>query len=103
VNLRTAAMRWLEQEALFDEERYGLNRGRVFFEETRDAKIARIKALGITHFIDDLEETFLEKSFPGGVAQILYSPQPAHNGKRTWRAFGTWADIDGHLFSHERA
>ena len=102
VNLRAAAMRWLEQEALLDEKRYGLSRERVFFEETREAKIARIKALGVTHFIDDLEETFLEDSFPPGVVQILYSSQPTPNGKRTWRTFGTWADISGHLFGYDR-
>ena len=32
----------------------------------------RIRALGCTHFIDDLEEVFLEPSFPSDVHKILF-------------------------------
>jgi hypothetical protein len=103
VNLRAAAMEWLSKEQFLEEKRFGLSRERVFFEDTREAKIERIRSLGISHFVDDLEETFLEKTFPAEVAQILYAPQPVRDGKRTWRAFGTWAQIDEHLFGHERA
>jgi hypothetical protein len=91
VDLRAAAVDWMAQQRLFD----AVPRERVFFEETRKEKIGRIRALGITHFIDDLEETFLEESFPGSVEQILYTAQPSHNGR--WRSFATWRDIGQHL------
>ncbi len=95
VNLREAALRWLEAQGFMDFARFGVGHHRIFFENTREEKIARIRALGITHFIDDLEETFLEASFPADVAQILISSQPAGQGR--WRAFPAWPDIQQHL------
>lgn len=101
VNLRSAALDWMAQQHFFSSERFGVPRERVIFEETREQKIDRIQALGITHFIDDLEETFLEDSFPRDVVQILFSPQATHNGR--WRAFSTWNDIQQHLLETEVA
>jgi hypothetical protein len=43
----------------------------VYFEGTRTEKIARIVALGCTHFIDDLEEVFDDPAFPSGVERLL--------------------------------
>jgi hypothetical protein len=45
----------------------------VFFEPTRIKKIERIHKLGCTHFIDDLEEVFLESSFPKNIDKILFT------------------------------
>jgi hypothetical protein len=74
VNLREAALRWLVEQGFFEAARTGLDARRVFFESTREEKVARIAALGPSHFIDDLEETFLEPTFPAGVAKIHYVP-----------------------------
>jgi hypothetical protein len=98
VNLREAALHWLEAQGFMDSKRFGVGRDRIFFEGTREEKIARIRTLGVTHFVDDLEETFLEESFPAGVAKILISPQPTGQGR--WQAFPTWPDIQQHLL-HE--
>ena len=71
VNLREAATAWLERHGFFEDTQLGLCRTNVFFESTRAEKINRIGALRATHFVDDLEETFLEASFPLGVEKIL--------------------------------
>lgn len=97
VNLREAALRWLETEGFVDSARHGVGHGNIFFEGTREEKIARIRALGITHFVDDLEETFLEESFPAGVEQILFAPQGEDSGAGRWRAFPDWPAIHRHL------
>jgi hypothetical protein len=97
VNLREAALRWLEAQGFIDSPRFGVGRDHIFFESTREEKIARIRSLGITHFIDDLEETFLEDSFPVEVARILFSSQPEHNGRGRWQAFASWPEIQRHL------
>src|ERR1043166_1120933 len=73
VKLRDAALGWLEAEGFLDSAAFGIGSERVFFEDTRPAKIERIRMLGLTHFIDDLEETFLERSFPDAVAKVLLS------------------------------
>jgi hypothetical protein len=95
VNLRSAALEWMGQEGFFSSERFGIPREQVMFEETRERKIERIRGLGITHFIDDLEETFLEESFPREVSQILYSSRATHDGR--WRVFSTWKAIQQDL------
>ena len=97
VNLRAAALRWLEAQGFVDSARFGVGRERIFFEATRDEKIGRIRTLGVTHFVDDLEETFLEASFPAGVEKILFSPQPSAGKECGWRAFPAWPTIQQYL------
>ncbi len=77
VNLREAALGWMESKGFFDPDGYGIARGNVYFEDTRDAKIARIRSLEVTHFIDDLNEVLSDPAFPADVTRILYSPQRA--------------------------
>jgi phosphoserine phosphatase len=76
-NLRTAAIAWMAAHRFFDRDGLGLGRDAVFFESTRADKIGRIRAVGCSHFIDDLEEVFLEASFPREVQKILYAPDAA--------------------------
>lgn len=99
VNLREAARRWLEAQGFVDSAECGVGRERIFFEGTREEKVARIRALGVTHFVDDLEETFLEETFPAAVEQILFDPQEAHTGEGRWRAFRAWPEIQKALLS----
>ena len=76
VDLQKAAVRWLEENNFLDERETGISQSRVYFEDTRNEKLQRIRDLGCTHFIDDLVETFLDPSFPTGVTKILYSTNP---------------------------
>jgi phosphoserine phosphatase len=73
-NLRSAALDWMTTRRFFERDGLDLSRDSVYFESTRAEKIARIEAIGCSHFIDDLEEVFLEGSFPKGVQKILYAP-----------------------------
>ena len=74
IDLRRAALDWMTQKDFFELKGLGFSADQVFFESTRQDKVGRVKQLGCTHFIDDLEETFLEESFPRGVNRMLYSP-----------------------------
>ena len=80
VNLRRAALNWLEAQGFFDEPVTGLTDQNVFFEATREEKVAKIDSLGLSLFVDDLEETFREPGFPTGVTKIHYLP---HGGVST--------------------
>ena len=97
VDLRTAALGWLERKGFIGSADFGIGRERVLFGETREEKIARIRDLGITHFIDDLEETFLEGSFPPGIARLLYAPGRPQAVSEHWHSFPTWSEIERHL------
>ena len=64
---------------------FAIPKENVFFEATRTEKIARIKALDCTHFIDDLEEIFLDPEFPETTRQFLLGPNTplaSHHGSR---------------------
>jgi hypothetical protein len=98
-NLRTAAFEWMTAHRFFDAGGLALGRGDVYFEGTREAKIARIASLGCTHFVDDLEEVFREPSFPAGVERLLYAPDaaaPAVSGDV--RVMPSWTAIGDYLF-----
>jgi hypothetical protein len=97
VDLRAAALGWLERKGFIGASDFGIGRERVFFGETRAEKIARIRELGITHFVDDLEETFLESSFPAAVARILFDPERPPSVTQRWHSFPTWSEIERHL------
>jgi hypothetical protein len=73
VNLRQAALGWMEKQSFFRKEGHGLATVDVFFESTRAEKLARIAALNCTHFIDDLEEVLDDPGFPQGVKRVLFA------------------------------
>ncbi|MGQ0665458.1 MAG: hypothetical protein ACT4O4_00330 [Nitrospiraceae bacterium] len=97
VDLRAAATAWLEQHGFFDPGGPGLPRPGVFFESTREEKIARIKALRATHFIDDLEETFREDAFPHTVQKILFTAHGRPDDLSGAVSFPTWGKIHEYL------
>lgn len=96
VNFHTAALAWLEQEGFFASGGIGVARTDVHFAPSRAEKIARIRQLAITHFIDDLEETFSEAEFPGHVEKILYSTNPSAHAQGVTR-LASWARIREYL------
>ena len=92
VNLRIAALNWMKENGL------GLSLDNVYFESTRQEKIERVKKLKCTHFIDDLDETFAEFSFPSGVEKILYDPQAHRSYLPDIRIARTWKEISDYIF-----
>ena len=74
VNLRDAALRWLALNGIIGSEGSPLLKSEIFFESTRREKLARICALGCTHFIDDLKDVLADPLFPEWTERILFSP-----------------------------
>lgn len=95
-DFRAAALRWMERQGFFS--RLGLSRGDVHFENTRAAKVARIKALGCTRFVDDLEETFAEPGFPAGVERLLFAPRGAEPADGI-KVFRSWSKLRAHILA----
>jgi hypothetical protein len=95
-NLRQAAVAWMQARGLF--ALGALDPEAVFFGATRAEKIAQIRSLGCTHFVDDLEETFLEDGFPAAVEKILYAPYPPAQVPPGVRVAQSWREIGGYLF-----
>jgi hypothetical protein len=98
-NLRRASINWMDSQGFFNPLRLGLSPRQVFFESTRETKIARIKTLGCTHFVDDMVEVLLHADFPHDVTRILYSPEGySVDGLRT---VTSWREITELLFTLE--
>jgi hypothetical protein len=98
VDLRLAAINWMQCKGFFDEAGFGLAPGQVFFEATRRAKVQRIRELGCTHFIDDLEEVFAEPDFPSEVRAILFDPSGSIAPQRgNCMPLGAWGEITEYL------
>jgi hypothetical protein len=97
-NLRIAALDWMAAHGFFERHGLALSRGGVYFESTRADKIARIKNVGCSHFIDDLEEVFLEPSFPSDVQKILYAPHGATVSADGATVMPSWRALSDYFF-----
>jgi hypothetical protein len=97
-NLRQAAREWMAANRFFERDGLGIEPGDVFFAGTRQEKIDRIAQLECTHFIDDLEETFMEETFPARVERILYEPGRDSAPPAGVRLATSWQEICDYVF-----
>lgn len=93
IDLREAALMWLEKNGFFDPNRLGFVRDEVFFADTRAEKIARISALDCRVFIDDLEEVLIDPGFPMGVKRVLFIADETALGDQELIVHKTWPAI----------
>ncbi len=98
VNLRTAALNWMRENDLFGHG-LGLAVDNVYFESTRSEKIQRIKSLECTHFIDDMEEVFIDEKFPENVKKILYGSNEDKT-RLDMIIFKNWDEIINYFYGH---
>lgn len=73
-DLHAAARAWVEHHLLEGGEPL-IPPGQVFFELTKEAKLARIDSFGCNVFIDDLPEILAAAAFPATVQRILFDPE----------------------------
>jgi hypothetical protein len=100
VNLRQAALGWMRKCGITGEGGFSVPIGQIFFEDTRAAKLARIAALGCTHFIDDLEEVLTDPAFPAGVRRILFSDRKVDASDAPYVVCPSWRHIEEQVFGN---
>ena len=71
-DLHQAAWSWLEQQGFFAFDGLGWSRDQVFFEESKESKVAKIEAQGCSHYVDDLPEIL--QMLSSSIKTILYDP-----------------------------
>jgi hypothetical protein len=98
VDLHAVSMDWMHSQGFFRGNCLGLNTSQVFFEASRTEKLARIAALGCTHFIDDLEEVLSAPGFPKGVKRYLIGASAATPAANEVRSFKDWQGITDDIF-----
>ncbi|WP_439579729.1 hypothetical protein [Elioraea sp.] len=106
-DLHEAARGFLAARRLTDPAQGGIAPERAFFELTIMAKLARIDALGLDAFIDDLPEVLAEPAFPPRCRAILFDPEANHpdgvwQGRRFER-HGGWDGIAAALLGRDAA
>lgn len=106
-DLHEAARAFLAARRLTDPAQGGIPPERAFFELTIAAKLARIAALGLDTFIDDLPEVLAEAAFPPRCRAILFDPDGNHpdgvwQGRRFER-HGGWDGIAAALLGRDAA
>lgn len=97
-DLREAALRWMTANRFFESDGLRLTRDRVFFADTRQEKIDCLTRLCCDDFIDDLEETFLEATFPLRTTRILYEPGRKCAAPAGVRLMRSWQEISDYFF-----
>lgn len=95
VNLREAALDWLEANGFFSGD-YGLSRDDIHFAGTRDEKLRRIAAIGPHAFIDDLPEVLDDPKFPLGIQRLLFSSDAPEGVGCV--AYGDWKSLEKAVF-----
>jgi len=89
-DLHCSARHWLRA--------MGLANVPVHLEESKSAKVGRIRSLDVNCFIDDLPELLLESAFPEGVRRILFDPGNQHADSPAWRRCSSWRSVTSELF-----
>ncbi len=98
VNLRAAALAWMERHGFFATNGFGLSRAALCFEDSRADKLSRIAQRQCTHFIDDLLELLQDRDFPAQVVKLLFAPTGAAALlSPDIQPFSSWLDIRHYL------
>jgi hypothetical protein len=89
-DLHAAAKSWLEHQGFYDPNELGWSPDQVFFELSKEEKIARIVSLECTHYVDDLPEIL--DMLPSSINKILFAPNnpPA---KSEWSVMTSWNEL----------
>jgi hypothetical protein len=90
-DLHAAARSWLAQTGFHDPEGLAWREDQVFLELTKDAKIARIVALGCSHYVDDLPEIL--EMLPDTVDRIFFAPGEDAGKHPDWKVMRSWEDL----------
>ena len=78
-DLHQAAWCWLEKHGFFSPDSLGWSRDQVFFEESKQAKVARIEGQGCSHYVDDLPEIL--EMLPLSIQAVLYDPNNSYSNQ----------------------
>jgi hypothetical protein len=96
-SMREAARGWLEHYGFLG--RAMIEAGDVYFEETRSEKIARIRTLQCTDFIDDLEDVLMDPGLPPSVRRHWYGAGIERKPQGSYLRYESWDQIAKSIFN----
>jgi hypothetical protein len=93
-DLRESALGWMRRRGFFAPDGFALEASRVFFEDTRDAKVRRIGELDCQIFVDDLPDVLGHAAMPAGCRKILFATE--HSGP--FERAANWTEVCAAIF-----
>jgi hypothetical protein len=93
-DLRESALGWMRRRGFFAPDGFGLEASRVFFEDTREAKVRRIGELDCQIFVDDLPEVLGHAAMPDGCRKILFATEYSGPFERA----ANWTEVCAAVF-----
>ena len=90
-DLHAAAKGWLSLHGFLDSSRLAWPQDRIFFEQTKEEKVARIIELGCTHYVDDLPEIL--SMLPASIEKILFMPGEEVQSKPDCKILYSWSEL----------
>jgi hypothetical protein len=102
INLRQAALQWMEGQAFFEDQGFSMKPDHIHFASTRSEKLSRIANLKCDLFIDDLEEVLVDPEFPRFVRRILFSEQAEITTNLPYEVCRDWPSIEEVVFLDRR-
>ena len=84
-DLHAAARNWIDQ-SLRDGGGALVPADDIYFELTKEEKLARIGTLGCSMYVDDLPEILLAPGFPEATQRLLFDPESRHEATGLQRA-----------------
>jgi FMN phosphatase YigB (HAD superfamily) len=90
-DLHAAARGWLQRQGFLDAKGLAWAEDQIFFELTKQEKVARILALGCTHYVDDLPEILA--MLPAHVERILFAPSQDVQSHPDWKRISSWQEL----------
>ena len=91
-DLHKAARGWIS-DTLMDGNSNLVDSENIFFELTKEEKIARIADICCDYFIDDLPEILSMPGFPKNLKRILFDPEGIHNTDQLYAKLVSWQEI----------
>ena len=101
LDMHAAAKGFLAARGLVGDDASQIDPASVFFELTKEDKVARVAALHCEVFVDDLPEILVMPGFPDGIRRILFDPQNQFENSgdhtRNFIRKSSWAAITADL------
>jgi hypothetical protein len=97
-NLRQVSWAWMESTGFFSPQGFNIDKNKVLFNDTREAKLNKIQQLRFDIFIDDLVEIFVDPGFPVNVNAMLFDPEKTAEQCGRYQVFNNWNDIHNAVF-----
>jgi len=101
-NLQKPALDWMSKHGFFNDLILDFHLDQVFFADTVEEKVKKIKSVNCSHFIDDLMTVLSHPYFPERTCKILYQKNRSLERDNAVLDYsGNWYKITNYLIQEE--